>query len=103
MSRDRIRGFTLIELLIVMGIVMMLMGIAVLAFEKLEKVAGDQTTQTRLAACISILNEYKITMSSSGGALGNARAPPAPRETLAKVAAIVTAAERRQRPPSCSS
>ena len=61
-----------IELLIVMGIVMMLMGIAVLAFEKLEKVAGDQATQTRLAACASILSEYKTTLSPSGGALGTA-------------------------------
>jgi prepilin-type N-terminal cleavage/methylation domain-containing protein len=52
-------GFTVIELMVVLGIITMLMGIAILAYQKLDKVARDNATRTQLQVCAALEGEFE--------------------------------------------
>lgn len=67
MTRHARRGFTLLELLVVIGVILLLVAIGVYAFSKLEKVAGEKSTTTRLALCALMLSEYEVTAGSLQG------------------------------------
>jgi prepilin-type N-terminal cleavage/methylation domain-containing protein len=69
MARDRRRGFTLVELMVVIGVILLLVGIAVISFQKLDKIASEKSTQTRLAMCASMLSDYE-TVATLGAIEG---------------------------------
>jgi prepilin-type N-terminal cleavage/methylation domain-containing protein len=53
----RTRGFTLIELLVVFGILLVLMGLAVYSFTKLDP--SDRLTKTNLSTCKAMFSEFE--------------------------------------------
>ncbi|HEX4124344.1 MAG TPA: type II secretion system protein [Tepidisphaeraceae bacterium] len=65
MRRAR-RGFTLLEVLAVMGIMLILIGMAVIGFEKLDRTASGKQTRALLTECNAMLNEFE----AEGGAAG---------------------------------
>jgi prepilin-type N-terminal cleavage/methylation domain-containing protein len=68
MRRAR-RGFTLLEMLGVIGIMLILVSLAVIAFETLDRSASGKQTRATLDDCTAMLNEYEN--EAGAGALGN--------------------------------
>ncbi len=64
MTDRRRHGFTLIEILVVLGIIIVLLGITVLAYRKVEHIVAERSTRTRLDYLNSMLSEYEV---QSGG------------------------------------
>lgn len=60
MVRQSRRAFTMIELLVVMGILIVLVGIGVLGYKHVQRVAAIKATTTRLEMCVSMLNEFEL-------------------------------------------
>ena len=70
MVRRRRVGFTLIELLVVLGIILVLMGLGVIAFSKLDSVASGRATLAQLQVCASIEGDYEASQSLAVGIEG---------------------------------
>jgi len=64
MSVRRREGFTLIEMLVVVGIMIVLLGIGAMAFQRLDKAAAEKATRARLETCTAILNEYELSVGN---------------------------------------
>ncbi|HWE02008.1 MAG TPA: type II secretion system protein [Tepidisphaeraceae bacterium] len=60
MTHNRRRGFTLIELMVVLGIMLLLITLAVLGYQHLDKVASENTTRTRLELLASLQAEFEL-------------------------------------------
>jgi len=60
------RGFTMVEILIVIGVMMLLMGIGVIAYRGLDKVASERATHVMLDDLSGMLAEYE-----HGGQIGD--------------------------------
>jgi prepilin-type N-terminal cleavage/methylation domain-containing protein len=61
------RGFTLLELLGVIGIMLILISLAVIGFEQLDRSANGKQTRAMLDDCTAMLDEFEAT---SGGIQG---------------------------------
>ncbi|MDB5174362.1 MAG: hypothetical protein JWP03_1687 [Phycisphaerales bacterium] len=58
--RHRRKGFTLLELLAVIGIILILMSMAILAYKHVDQAATSKATKATLANCQALLAEYEI-------------------------------------------
>ena len=57
-SRRR-RGFTMVEILITIGVIVLLVGIGVIAYRGLDKMASERTTHVALDNANAMIAEYE--------------------------------------------
>jgi prepilin-type N-terminal cleavage/methylation domain-containing protein len=68
------RGFTLLELLGVIGIMLILISLAVIGFETLDRSANGKQTRAMMDDCTAMLNEFEATSGGINALGGNAAA-----------------------------
>ena len=71
MSARRRQGFTLIEILVVLGVLIVLVGMAAFAYQRVNAAAGNKATMTQLEMCRSVLNEYELNVGTLNAIQGN--------------------------------